>query len=258
MRLQVLVSPDAIAVFQYDCVHIPTEGQGDALVRVIDSYPCVFTELLRYSVEYCDKAMPTIVYEVADEVESSVAKCVYFVQLGMYHFYLGWEEPLTILDAVYGIFDITGDFLWCSGVRIGYYEGRGGFGEQGCITFPEGFIVEFVTEETEDILRGPFDDWDKVIEVIFVGVEAEAATFIVAISVGNHGEVVFAAAQGFELCFIHGFSPLRVHRGGVYPRPCRVLLGVPFRPRFRHSWGSLGCRRTYPASLLVLGIHPVL
>ena len=83
MRLQVLVSPDAIAVFQYDCVHIPTEGHGDALVRVIGSYPCVFPELLRCSVEYCDKAMSTIVYEVADEVESSVAKCVYFVQLGI-------------------------------------------------------------------------------------------------------------------------------------------------------------------------------
>lgn len=121
MRLQVLVSPDAIAVFQYDCVHIPTEGQGDALVRVIDSYPCVFPELLRCSVDYCDKAMPTIVYEVADEVESSVAKGVYFVQLGMYHFYL---------------------------------------------------VLSFI----------------------------------------------FATLN---------FSPLRVHRGGVYPRPCRVLLGVP-------------------------------
>lgn len=79
MRLQVLVSPDAIAVFQYDCVNIPTEGQGDALVWVIDSYPRVFPELLRCSVEYCDKAMSTIVHEVADEVESLVAECVYFV-----------------------------------------------------------------------------------------------------------------------------------------------------------------------------------
>ena len=79
MRLQVLVSPDAIAVFQNDCVHIPTEGQGDALVWVIDSYPSVFSELLRCSVEFCDKAMSTIVYEVTDEVESPVAECVYFV-----------------------------------------------------------------------------------------------------------------------------------------------------------------------------------
>ena len=93
---------------------------------------------------------------------------------------------INLLDAVYCIFDISGDFLWCSRVGIGYYEGRGCFGEQGCITFPEGFVVEFVTEEAEDILRGPFDDWDKVIKVIFVRVEAEAATFIVAISVGNH------------------------------------------------------------------------
>lgn len=144
MRLQVLVSPYEIAVFQYDCVHIPTEGQGDALIRVIDSYPCVFPELLRCSVEFCDKAMSTIVYEVADEVESLVAKCVYFVQLGMYHFYLVWEAPLNLLDSVYGIFDITGDFLWCSRVCICYYQGRYGFGEQGCMTFPEGFIVEFV------------------------------------------------------------------------------------------------------------------
>jgi hypothetical protein len=52
-----------------------------------------------------------------------------------------------VLDAVYGIFDIAGDFLWCSRVRIGYYEGRGCFGEQGYITFPEGFVIEFVTEE---------------------------------------------------------------------------------------------------------------
>lgn len=155
MRLQVLVSPYEIAVFQYDCVHIPTEGQGDALIRVIDSYPCVFPELLRCSVEYCDKAMSTIVYEVADEVESLVAKCVYFVQLGMYHFHLVLEAPLNLLDAVYGIFldavycifYVAGDFLWCSRVRIGYYEGRGCFREQGYITFPEGFVIEFVAEE---------------------------------------------------------------------------------------------------------------
>ena len=112
-----------------------------------------------------------------------------------------------VLDAVYGIFDIAGDFLWCGRVRIGYYEGRGGFGEQGYITFPQGFVIEFVAEEAEDILRGPFDDWDEVVKVVFVRVEAVAATFIVAISVGNHGEVVFAFAQGFELCFVHGFSP---------------------------------------------------
>ena len=52
-----------------------------------------------------------------------------------------------VLDAVYGIFDISGDFLWCSRVRIGYYEWRGGFGEQGYIAFPQGFATEFVTEE---------------------------------------------------------------------------------------------------------------
>lgn len=211
MRLQVLVSPYEIAVFQYDCVHIPTEGQGDALIRVIDSYPCVFPELLRCSVEFCDKAMSTIVYEVADEVESSVAKCVYFVQFGMYHFYLVLEAPLNLLDAVYGIFDITGDFLWCSGVRICYYQGMGCLREQGDITFPEWFVIEFVTEEAEDIFRGTFDDWDKVVEVVFVWVEAEAGAIRVAISVGNHGEVVFVSAQCFELCFVHGFSPLMVH-----------------------------------------------
>ena len=65
---------------------------------------------------------------------------------------------------------VVGECVYVHGVGVTEDYGRDGFGEQGHVTLPQGFGVEFGTEQSEDMRRGAFYNGYKDVVVVLKGV----------------------------------------------------------------------------------------